>query len=154
MHCIDIPCKGGSLEELKSFTTQLFEDLPHAQGELWKLELILEELFVNAVIHSQTSTFFRARIVVDHESIHCLIEDDGAAFNPLGRETPDTTLPIEERSIGGLGLHFVSKLSDESEYHRAEPLNCLQLVINITDPPPPTESEDADLSNSDDDLFS
>ena len=45
-----------------------------------------------------------------------VVEDDGHPFNPLEQMEPDTNLPIEERPIGGLGLHLLRKLSDRMEY--------------------------------------
>jgi anti-sigma regulatory factor (Ser/Thr protein kinase) len=44
--------------------------------------------------------------------------DDGIPFNPLGVETPDTDLPLEEREIGGLGIHLVRRMMDKVSYRR------------------------------------
>ena len=44
------------------------------------------------------------------------IVDDGAPFNPLERESPDTTLPLEQRPVGGLGVMLVRHLVDEITY--------------------------------------
>ena len=44
------------------------------------------------------------------------IVDDGTPFNPLERESPDTTLPLEKRPVGGLGVMLVKNLVDEITY--------------------------------------
>ena len=46
------------------------------------------------------------------------VSDDGVAFNPLAVPPPDTTLPLEERELGGLGIHLVRNLTDEATYGR------------------------------------
>ena len=43
-------------------------------------------------------------------------EDSGKPFNPLDGPEPDLDAPIMERDIGGLGIHFVKNMMDETEY--------------------------------------
>src|SRR5262245_33106266 len=35
------------------------------------------------------------------------VTDDGHPFNPLELPEPDTSLPVQERAIGGLGIHLL-----------------------------------------------
>ena len=42
--------------------------------------------------------------------------DQGMKFNPLERKDPDTTLSVEERQIGGLGIFIVKKSMDSVNY--------------------------------------
>jgi anti-sigma regulatory factor (Ser/Thr protein kinase) len=46
------------------------------------------------------------------------VQDEGVPFNPLDAPAADDTAPIEERPIGGLGIHLVRKLMDEIAYAR------------------------------------
>ena len=41
------------------------------------------------------------------------LHDHGRAFNPEVIPPPDTTSPLEERPVGGLGLHLMRKLMDK-----------------------------------------
>jgi serine/threonine-protein kinase RsbW len=41
------------------------------------------------------------------------VRDRGRAFNPAGVPAPDMGLPLEERPIGGLGLHLMRRLMDD-----------------------------------------
>lgn len=56
------------------------------------------------------------------------IRDDGRPFNPFLQESPDTTLPLEEREVGGLGIHLVRKMMDEVAYERRINRNVVRLV--------------------------
>ena len=54
------------------------------------------------------------------------IADDGAAFNPIAAETPDTSQSVEDRPIGGLGIHLVRTLMDSVDYDRSSGRNQLR----------------------------
>ena len=56
------------------------------------------------------------------------IADSGPPFDPLSADTPDVSGALDERPIGGLGLHLVRKLADESRYERKDGLNVVRLV--------------------------
>lgn len=57
--------------------------------------------------------------------------DDGVAFNPLDQPEPDTTLPAEQRTVGGLGIFIVKKTMDEVLYERKGERNVLTLRKDI-----------------------
>ena len=58
-----------------------------------------------------------------------IISDDAIPFNPFRDDPPDTTkLSIEDRSIGGLGIHIVKNLMDEYEYKRNVNNNIITLI--------------------------
>jgi anti-sigma regulatory factor (Ser/Thr protein kinase) len=59
------------------------------------------------------------------------IEDDGMPFDPLQAPPPDLTLSLDERPIGGLGIHLMRNLMDEMSYARRDGRNVLKLVKNV-----------------------
>jgi anti-sigma regulatory factor (Ser/Thr protein kinase) len=61
------------------------------------------------------------------------LSDNGPPFDPLGRAAPDTTLSIEGRPIGGLGIHLVRQLVDEASYARRDDRNVTVLIKRLTD---------------------
>ena len=66
------------------------------------------------------------KIEVGQDSIEAEIADDGNAFDPLSRPEPDTGAPVEDRELGGLGIHIVRKLMDDVIYSRADGWNRLR----------------------------
>lgn len=66
------------------------------------------------------------QIDVRENSVVAVIADDGDAFDPLSQPEPDTTLSVEDRALGGLGIHIVRKLMDEVVYSRNEGWNRLR----------------------------
>ena len=59
------------------------------------------------------------------------ITDDGIAFNPFEQEEPDTDQPLQERQVGGLGIHLVRKLMDEVHYERRADKNVVRLTKGL-----------------------
>ncbi len=56
------------------------------------------------------------------------LSDDGRPFNPLDVAAPDTALSVEERQVGGLGIHLVRRLMDDVAYHRRADRNVVSLT--------------------------
>lgn len=98
--------------------------------DLLSLQLALEEIITNIVNHGYTDgrphTFTVALSGVPG-CIQAVITDDAPAYDPLARAEVDTSLPLEERPIGGLGVHLVKKLMDVSHYERRDGKNILTI---------------------------
>lgn len=59
------------------------------------------------------------------------ITDYGIAFNPLDLDEPKTDLPADEHEIGGLGVHLVKGMVEDSSYERQDDLNILRLMLRF-----------------------
>jgi anti-sigma regulatory factor (Ser/Thr protein kinase) len=62
-----------------------------------------------------------------NEHVEMEFEDRGREFNPLEISEPDLDTPIENRQLGGLGIHLVKKMMDEAQYRREGDRNILML---------------------------
>lgn len=85
------------------------------------LTLALEEILINIIryAHPQGGTHeIKVWFSLEEDNVITAVEDDGTPFNPLAASEPDTGGPLEDRPIGGLGLHLVRKLMDRLEYER------------------------------------
>ena len=84
-------------------------------------DLVIEELVTNTIKYGyddEAGHCVHVRVEF-HEGRLCLeVRDDGRAFDPLAQAEPDTTLPAEQRDIGGLGIHLVRQMTDEVRYER------------------------------------
>ena len=47
------------------------------------------------------------------------ITDDAKPFDPSGVAQPDTGIPLEDRPVGGLGIHLVREMMDGFRYRRS-----------------------------------
>jgi len=125
------------LSELETIATTL-----ETVGENWdlpmsitlNLNLVLEELITNIIFYGYTDKnehFIEINIDFDESRIFLKVEDDGIAFNPLLKEEADISLPVEERAIGGLGIHFVRKIMDTISYERKNEKNILTMIKTV-----------------------
>ncbi len=57
------------------------------------------------------------------------ITDRGVPFDILSIPDPDTTSDIMDRQIGGLGVHFIRKLTDDVSYRREDGRNILRIAL-------------------------
>ena len=81
--------------------------------------LALEELVTNCIKYGyddEAEHVIQVQVELSPDGMSMMVEDDGHPFNPLEQVEPDMHLPIEERPIGGLGLHLLGKLSDRMDY--------------------------------------
>lgn len=94
----------------------------------------LEEVFANVVMHGYNDRApheILVRVAVENGEVVLMVEDDGVAFNPLEAPAADTSLPVEARPVGGLGIHLVRSLMSEVEYARQNGRNRLQMRKQI-----------------------
>lgn len=74
----------------------------------------------------------------DGSRLRILVSDDGQPFDPTAAPEPDTTLPIDQRPIGGLGIHMMRRFMDRLEYRREGNRNQLVMVKSLAAVPPPS----------------
>jgi len=86
------------------------------------LNMALDDLLNNVVQYAFPNDPIEHTIEVEgevrDECVILTITDDGIPFNPLTVSTPDLSLLLHEREIGGLGIHLVRSMFDEVTYHR------------------------------------
>ncbi len=121
----DIPLVIGSIEKF-------CQELPVPLSPGRKLKIVMDEILSNIISYGYNDDDeheIKIEVQPISTGIVLIIADDGSPFNPLDCELPDTERPIDEREIGGLGVHLVGKMVDESRYERLDDLNVLKLTL-------------------------
>ena len=102
-----------------------------------RVDMALDEVLNNVISYGfedaeevQTIT---VRGEVGPDQVTITIIDGGRPFNPFEREQPATELGIEEREIGGLGIHLVRNVMDSVSYRRYDDKNEVVLVKQFGD---------------------
>lgn len=104
------------------------EGVPEPVGAA--LGLALDELLTNTVSYGYLDGGQHEILVGLDVAPGCVdlsVRDDGRAFDPLLAPDPDLTAELEDRKVGGLGIHFVRTLVDETSYERERGWNVLRL---------------------------
>lgn len=101
---------------------------------LFKLNLAIDELITNTISYGYANPG-RQQIDVSiaraDNSIEVELRDGAIPFDPCELSTPDVELSVEERSIGGLGVHLVKTLIDEVRYRHDGAYNIVTLSMRL-----------------------
>ena len=117
-------------EKIDAFAEEFDIPVPVAM----KLKLICGEILNNVISYAyrdEAEHDIETRVELAGKRLTVTIADDGVPFNPLSATPPDTDLPLEEREIGGLGIHLVRTLVDDVSYHRRIDKNVLTMTIHL-----------------------
>ena len=98
--------------------------------------LAIEELVTNCIKYAYDDAkehIIEIELKLSEDHLTLTVKDDGHPFNPLEFPPPNTNLPLEDRPIGGLGIHLLRKSSDRMEYARVESKNQLTLRKSLGD---------------------
>ena len=101
-----------------------------------KLNMVIDDLIMNIISYAFTDAENReveVRLAIDAGKIEITFIDNGRPFNPFDEAKPDTSVPITDRDVGGLGIHLSRELADEASYQRTDDHNIVKLVVGLTD---------------------
>ena len=124
---IEIAAKTEKLGEVLEFLERHLHGVGCSMVIEQKLNIAVEEIFVNIASYAYQSITGTARINVRTRDnvLTITFSDEGAPFNPVEKEDPDINLPASERSVGGLGIFLVKKIMDSMEYKYQDGRNIL-----------------------------
>jgi sigma-B regulation protein RsbU (phosphoserine phosphatase) len=94
------------------------------------INLALEEAVTNVMLYAYPGQ--HGSVLVEFAPpMTFTITDSGIPFDPTQKEEADISLSVEEREIGGLGIHLVRQIMDEVRYERKDDKNVLTLIKTI-----------------------
>jgi len=124
------------LEKIVGKIEELSGDWKIPSKAVMEITLVLEELFTNVVFYAfddQETHYITVEInLLDDHTLQLRLEDDGKPFNLLEQEMGDVfEQTIDERQVGGLGIHFVKEMMKNVEYQRSGNNNVVILTKNF-----------------------
>jgi serine phosphatase RsbU (regulator of sigma subunit)/anti-sigma regulatory factor (Ser/Thr protein kinase) len=105
-----------------------------AESDTQRIGMVLDELLSNVISYGYTDELehtIELKFELSAQELAITIEDDGIPFNPFSTEPPDTSLPLEDRPIGGVGIHLVRNVMDRFHYQRRAKRNIVTLKKRI-----------------------
>ena len=132
---VSVPASEANLIAVNNFINSHLEPYDIPVGLQTKIELVVEELFVNIAKYAykdNTGTVqIDCHVSQNPNVLHLTFKDSGIPFNPLAKEDPDVTLSAEDREIGGLGIFLTKKYMDTIDYQYENKMNVLTLTKNL-----------------------
>jgi serine/threonine-protein kinase RsbW len=98
------------------------------------VNLALDEIISNVIRYGWKDSGehqFNIRLSLLNDEVTVEVEDDATPFNPLEAPVPDLDQPLDERPVGGLGIHLVRQVMDGLDYQRLEGKNLLVMRKKI-----------------------
>ena len=118
-----------NLQMVIDFATEHLEERDCPMKISMQIELVVEEIFVNIANYAYQPDIGSATFCMEFEenpsAVLMTFIDSGKPYNPLEKIDPDTSLAIEERDVGGLGIFLVKKNVDKISYKYENSKNIL-----------------------------
>jgi anti-sigma regulatory factor (Ser/Thr protein kinase) len=122
------------IERLNRLVRQFGElhDVP--SRTLYSVNLALDELVTNVILYGYeegSEKEIAVKLETTKDGLVASVADEAKPFNPLNVAAPDLKAPLEERQLGGLGIHLVRSLMDHVSYKREKGKNVLTIRKRI-----------------------
>jgi sigma-B regulation protein RsbU (phosphoserine phosphatase) len=133
---LSIPNRLPEIDRINDAFTEFAEQCGIGMQIALKVNMVFDELLTNIISYAYgedaAEHHIEISIVCNPARLSISIADDGMPFNPFTREDPDTSLTLDEREIGGLGIFLVTKTMDETAYQRRHNRNIVTLIKHLT----------------------
>ena len=124
----------GQISLLAGFMDRVAEKNNLDPGLAMKLNLAIEEAVTNVIMYAYpegTEGKVELETATDGKCLKFTLSDSGKAFDPTAAPEADISASVEDRKIGGLGIHLVRTIMDEISYERSRGKNVLIMKKNI-----------------------
>lgn len=121
-----------NLPRLTTFIEDKLTELGASEDFRGKMGLALDEAVTNVVLYAypQKKGLIKLTLKKTGDDIHVEIRDQGKPFDPTQAPPPDLAVPLEQRKIGGLGIHLMRKSVDRLNYRYENGTNIFTLSKN------------------------
>lgn len=124
-----------NLPQVQMFVDEQLEEVGCPMPTQITIDIAVEELFVNiasyAYEHKEGVAVVQVTVHDEPLSVEITFIDNGKQYDPLAKEDPDTTLSLNERKKGGLGIFMVKNSMDNVNYEYKDGKNILTIKKNL-----------------------
>ena len=132
---LNIEALSDNLSTVTDFVNSKLEEVDCPVKIQMQIDVALEEIFINIANYAYAPEVGPATVRVEVEddplTVTVTFIDNGVPYDPLAKEDPDVSLPVEERGIGGLGIFMTKKLMDDVVYEYKDGSNILRLIKKL-----------------------
>lgn len=122
------------IPQLAEFVETVAAEKHLDQAVAMALNLALEEAVTNVIMYAYpkgSDGLVLVEAILRDKSIDFILSDNGVEFDPTIAPDADTSLGVEDRPIGGLGIFLVKSIMDSVHYERLSGKNILTMTKNI-----------------------
>lgn len=129
-----VPRSLESLAQLVGFVREFLDGEQLSRELAFDIDLVIEELFTNLVRHARGDGDIRVRLTHRKGEVRIeLTASEPSPFDPTAAPRVNVTLPIEQRRLGGLGIHLVRELCEEFRYEWRDGVGTTLVVMGVNE---------------------
>ena len=119
-----------NLNAIRDFVESYAVALGMASADVYGLVLAVDEAATNICVHGYKEKPGMIEVAVEHDeqNITVRIRDEAPIFDPADIPPPNLTGTLEERALGGMGIHFMRHYTDEMT-HRVTSTQGNELIL-------------------------
>ncbi len=124
-----------ALDDVFRFTSEFVGANPIDEAVAFAMNLAIEELFTNIIKYSADSgnDVSIHLDITDGDLVIKITDFDVETFDMTATGRGDVDKPLEERRVGGIGLHLVRNMVDKITYEYKDRNACITLVKHLED---------------------
>ena len=120
------------VSRLTGFVDGILAEYHLDSGLSTRINLALEEAVTNVIMYAyppETAGRMDLEAVREEGGLKFTLTDSGKAFDPTAAPEADLSASVENRPVGGLGIHLVRTIMDRVSYRREDGKNVLTMFI-------------------------
>lgn len=133
---LEIEAKLENLAVISDFIVDSMREFGLADRKIFEVQLAVDEACSNIINYGYTDTGDMGMINIicstRKNEVEIVISDAGTPFDPTSVQPPDLAANLEERDIGGLGIHFIKTMVDELTYEYRDGKNVLTMFVKLS----------------------
>lgn len=113
-----VPADVKQLALIRRFVEEQALALSVAEPDVYDLVLAVNEIATNIIVHGYNGQPGEIEIEMRRvgSGVEICLRDQAPAFDPTDAPTPDTKRPLNQRPLGGMGIHVTRQLMDQMLY--------------------------------------
>ena len=122
------------LSRLPEFVESIGKEKGLEPETVSQINLALEEAVTNVILYAYpqgTDGLVEIEARAEGKALEFVISDSGTAFDPTARKDADIHASLQDRPIGGLGIHLIRHIMDSVRYERKNDRNVLTIIKKI-----------------------
>jgi len=107
-----------NLEPIRNLVGKEAGALGVSDDDIYDLILAVTELATNSIEHGYDGEegWVQIEIGHNHSDLTIVVTDGAPSYDPTSTPIPDTNVPLEKRTLRGLGVYIVRHMMDEFTY--------------------------------------
>jgi serine/threonine-protein kinase RsbW len=113
------PAQYKSLDEIRRFVAQQAQKCGYKENEVFGIKMAVDEAFTNIINHAYQGECveeIQCSCIENEKGFTVKMVDSGRPFDPASVPDPDLDSNLEERMMGGLGVHLMRSYMDEVHF--------------------------------------